>query len=107
RFSADIINPTPNFNGTAVDQKSNKFVLGHVESVSHSFAVGANGARTFQTSIEFVRGIFTDANGVPVDGEAGLLDESATAVYGGQNNNRNVFATSETADPDPKKLRGQ
>jgi hypothetical protein len=58
-FDAGLIGVTPNYNSGSV-KKTNIYVLGHVESVQNSFSVGADGSRSFQTTIQFVRGIFVD-----------------------------------------------
>jgi hypothetical protein len=54
----------PNFfAGMSLIDPSNAFLLVHVESVTHQFAVNENGARSYITMIQFVRGIFTNAKG--------------------------------------------
>lgn len=58
-FDASLINAAPNYNSASVDKKP-IFVLAHVESVQNNFTVGSDGARSFQTTIQFVRGIFVD-----------------------------------------------
>lgn len=47
------------------------YLMAHVESISHSFSVDQNGARTFLTDIQFVRGIVCDkqGNAVKMPGE--------------------------------------
>jgi len=62
RFDAGLINPTPNANAAANNAKKNQYVLAHVESVSHNFAVGPDGARVYTTTIQFVRGIYVNQN---------------------------------------------
>lgn len=57
--------------------ETSRYLLAHVENISHTFAVDPNtGARTFNTVIHFVRGIFTDYEGV-------LLGNSALLVAAG------------------------
>ena len=81
-------------------------ILAHVESISHSFTVGANGERTFRTTINFVRGLVVNENRVPFkDGrididsqKIGILDEK---------NSRGNFGNSAENDPDPKIVDGK
>lgn len=76
-FDAGLINITPNHNSGSV-KKSNIFVLGHVESVQNNFSVGHDGTRSFQTTIQFVRGIFVDEDKNLI-GE-GTIDTLASAL---------------------------
>lgn len=59
-FDAKLIGITPNYNGKSSSVKDTIYVLAHVESVQHSFSVNSEGARTYQTSINFVRGIIVN-----------------------------------------------
>lgn len=55
-FDAGLIGVTPNYNSGSL--KTNKvYVLGHVETVQNTFMVNHDGTRSFQTTIQFVRGI--------------------------------------------------
>lgn len=47
------------------------YLMAHVENISHTFSVDQNGARTFLTDIQFVRGIVCDkqGNAVKMPGE--------------------------------------
>ena len=106
RFSADLLNPNPNINDATNKAKKNEFILGHVESISHTFTVNPdNGARTYRTTINFVRGIIVNQNNVSVGD--GLLDQFATQVGQEDDRNRlNTISTSDDSDPDPQKIRG-
>lgn len=105
RFSADLINPNPNINKATKQAGKNQFILAHVESVQHSFTVSPEGARSYRTTINFVRGIIVNKNNINV-GE-GMLDRYATDLTQQDDRNRvNVISTSDKSDPDPQKIRG-
>jgi hypothetical protein len=105
-FDAGLINPTPNINQAAVKSQTNAYILAHIESVQHSFAVDDNGARTYRTTIQFVRGITVNSNNEVV-GE-GMLDQDVTKTSQSDDRNRlNTVSTSDIrSDPDPQKVRG-
>lgn len=106
RFDAGLINPTPNANAAANNAKKNQYVLAHVESVSHNFAVGPDGARVYTTTIQFVRGIYVNQN-LQLYGE-GKLDKYPNNVPpAGDRNISNTVSTSELDDPDPQKIFGK
>jgi hypothetical protein len=58
---------------------SNIKILAHVQSISHRFSYIENGSRSFITTINFVRGIMTDANGEKLLGSKsfGIATESS------------------------------
>lgn len=58
--------------------KTDSYLLLHVENIRHSFSVDERGARTYFTTIDFVRGLITDQNG-NVAAES-LLDESVVGL---------------------------
>ncbi|CAM6003881.1 unnamed protein product [Sphagnum balticum] len=114
-FDAGLINPTANINNGANKNTNTNYVLAHVESVDHTFSVNQEGARTYITSIQFVRGVIVNKsnNNYTLVG-SGSLDEFASTL---QNilykNTNNTFSTSDgiqdpshPIDPDPQKLRG-
>lgn len=70
-FDASILGYAP-FN---TKQTQNTQILAHVENLSHDFSVNEEGARTFFTTINFVRGIPTDAAGNPVDPKTGIATD--------------------------------
>lgn len=41
-------------------------ILGHIESISHTFTVQSNGARDFQTTINFCRGVIVNKKGTSI-----------------------------------------
>lgn len=104
-FDAGLLNPTPNINKKTRDSGKNHYIMAHVENVSHSFGVSPDGARTYRTTIQFVRGIVTYENGELVGD--GMLDQNATLVTQAEDRNSlNVNSTSDILDPDPQKVRG-
>lgn len=105
RFDAGLINPTPNINNETKNNGANQFILAHVETVSHSFSVNAEGARSYRTTINFVRGIVVNENNL-IYGE-GALDQDATKVsQASDRNTKNTVSTSVPEDPDPKHVKG-
>lgn len=108
KFDVGLINPNPNFNKNSVDKGDvdGIYVMGHVENVSHTFTVSAEGARSYRTTIQFVRGILVNNDG-SVFGD-GMLDQNVTLVKQEQDRNRlNVISTSDTQDPDSQKVYGK
>ena len=106
RFDAGLLNPTPNMNEATVNSHKNQFILAHIESVSHSFTVNDEGARSYRTTIQFVRGIVTRENGT-LFGE-GMLDQDAMKVSQHKDRNQlnNISTSDILSDPDPQKVRG-
>lgn len=109
RFDAGLINPTPNLNIKTKKSGINHYILAHVENVSHSFSVSEGGARSYKTTIQFVRGIVVNDNNENV-GE-GMLDQMASGnnalSQADDRNSLNINSTSDSQDPDPQKVRGQ
>lgn len=106
RFDAKLINPTPNINKDSKSSNTNHNILAHVENVSHSFSVNQEGARSYRTTIQFVRGIIVNNNNINI-GE-GMLDQDATKLTQADDRNSvNVNSTSDNSDPDTQKVKGQ
>lgn len=106
RFDAGLINPTPNINFDSKKKGKNEYILAHVEGISHSFTVSQDGARSYRTTIQFVRGIVVNENNINI-GE-GLLDQDVTKLsQSDDRNTANVNSTSGSQDPDPQKVRGK
>jgi hypothetical protein len=104
KFDVGLINPTPNINKSTVDKKKNQSVLAHVESISHSFAINGD-ARTYITTIQFVRGIIVEGDNV-ISGR-GTLDKFASSILDNDDRNTvNTISTSTDSDPD-QKVRGR
>lgn len=104
-INADLISPTPNLKAQSLVDGTNSYMLAHVESVNQSFTAGPDGARTYVTTIQFVRGILVYENGQPVG--SGTLDTYASAIQDfEEKNTQNVISTSDSSDPDPQKVRG-
>jgi hypothetical protein len=96
RFDAGFINPTPNINQATADAGTNMFVLAHIESVSHSFTLVNGDARSYTTTIQFVRGVVVNNQNVRV-GE-GALDQFTTSVLV-DTNDTNVFGDKDADTP--------
>jgi hypothetical protein len=79
------------------------YLLAHVEGVSHNFGVNSEtGARSFSTTIRFVRGVITNKNGqiIGSDQLEGAIDMKAQAIGGGEEKNKNVVYNSTITDPE-------
>lgn len=97
RFDVGLVNPTPNMNQKSNQDKTNKFVLAHVENISNSFTVNSEGARTFITTIQFVRGIIVDGDNKLVG--AGMLDKLSSDIpTTNENNDLNVVRERNKGD---------
>jgi hypothetical protein len=110
RFEAGLINLTPNINENNLKKAKNDdfYILAHVENIAHSFSVKSDGARTYTTTIQFVRGILVNKNNQEVSADGAVLDSVAWKVNAIQDKNTaTVFANSDSQDPDSKKVRGQ
>lgn len=108
RFDAQLVNPTQNMNTdqlTASSPSQKYFILGHVESVNHKFSVSIEGARSYQTVIQFVRGIVVNSKNMAInDGTIDTLSSKITQTQ--EKNTTNTLGTSDSLDPDPQKTRG-
>lgn len=124
-IDANVLGPV-SFNSLQEGQKA--YLLAHVESISHNFQISQEGARSFSTTIQFVRGVITQENGTifgssssgigatsffnlgalagqsdPLDG---ALDQNAGSLKTSQEKNSRVIATSTVTDFDKSKLKG-
>lgn len=95
-----ILTSSKNFN-MADKTFENTYLMGHIEAVRHSFSVDYSGARTYQTTIEFSRGIIVDAmsdiSGYLEDGTYLLDDILTNKPYDRTfDNTANVNSVSET-----------
>lgn len=70
------------------------YLLAHIENVTHKFSVNTNGARTYVTSVQFVRGLFTDSTGDLISGLADPISDPFDKNYKYGLLDRNVMATS-------------
>lgn len=88
---------------------NNVYLLAHVESVTHQFSVTEEGARSFSTIVQFVRGIFTDKSGINLNIAAmGAIDASSTAMEPNDERLPNVVRTSTPLDTDKNsQFKGQ
>jgi hypothetical protein len=105
KLDAEVLNPSHNFNGRQATAKDKTYLLAHVESVSNSFYITPEGARTYRTTIQFVRGIMVMANGrtpYSTDKGAGAIDaNSGSLSTDSRRNTQNTIAVSEPYDPNP------
>lgn len=101
---------------TSFNEKQNNssqltYLLAHVESISHELQVdNITGARSFITTVHFIRGVITDQNGEILgrDGSLqGVLDLEADALTSSGEKINNTLATSTQNDPDTDKLKGR
>jgi len=108
-FKAEGFGPAKNISSAQKESRRFTYILAHVESVSHTAQVDPNGARSFVTSINFVRGLISDVNGKVVStvGNAGAVDQDAAKVTPSVEKNTGTLGTSSTKDPDRQKLRGK
>ncbi len=98
-FDAGLVGVSANYNSATAGLGPGKcFVLGHVESVQHSFTVEPDGARAFQTVIQFVRGVIVDENKTLIGD--GCLDTLSTDLqYQDSRNSITTVGTSTVDDP--------
>lgn len=102
----------PNMNKKLADNAQNTteiYFTAHVENISHSFTVDGNGARSFNTTVQFVRGVITDKDGKVINDEEDsiAIDTTGTRQNGRERQkNRKVLGTSTDRDPDQRKLKG-
>ncbi len=102
-FDAELVNPSLNYSSDSLNNKNTK-ILAHVESIKHSFTINSSGARTFITTIDFVRGVLANENRELIGD--GSLDALATSVTHPQDRNRkNIMAVSDPSDPDDQKIK--
>ncbi len=101
-FSVDALTPTANMNLVdSLIRETGDFILGHVENVSHEFSVGENGARSFITTVQFVRGIVVDeGKNVPPSMDPGL-DQSTDAHGAFDVKAKNVVVTASKISTKP------
>jgi hypothetical protein len=87
------------------DTPNAHYFTAHVEGISHSMGVDNQGARTFVTSINFVRGVITDVDGkligLPAAGDSYATDESALSTsHSDERNSAMSIVTDLGVDPD-------
>jgi len=91
-FNAKLIGVTPNQNSSANNDEE-IFVLAHVESIQHQFSVDNEGARSFQTSINFVRGILVNKHKQLIG--SGTIDDLASKLSKVNSKNNVTVVPSE------------
>jgi len=91
-FDAGLIGVTHNYNSQSPREKTIN-VLAHVENVQNTFSVNNDGTRSFQTTIQFVRGILVNEHKQLI-GE-GTIDSIASALSKSDSRNgRTVISAS-------------
>lgn len=108
-FPAEGFGPAKNISAAQKASRRFTYILAHVESITHTAQVDPNGARSFITNINFVRGLISDINGKVVStvGNAGAVDQDAEKVTPLVEKNKGTFGTSSSKDPDRQKLKGK
>lgn len=104
---ASVFSNTGNMNRANREGRATH-VLAHVEGVAHMFQEH-DGARSFITTINFVRGILVDKNGQIVqDQDRALRDKDASLSRPiDDSNTKNIFGSSADMDIDPTHLKGK
>ena len=93
-FDAKVIGVTPNYNSQSKTASSNTiYVLAHVESVQNTFSVDADGVRTFQTTINFVRGILVNEQKQLIG--TGTIDNLASLLNKDDSKNSTTVVSSK------------
>lgn len=100
KIDARLINPTPNMN-RAMATSASPYLIAHVENISHSFSVGEDGARQYRTTIQFVRGMIVDGDGIAI-GDAAVDKYTSTnnSSKTEDDNTVNTIISSGKLDPD-------
>lgn len=101
-FDAQLINPNKNFSILQNATPATGYILGHVENVSHSFGITTEGARTYTTTIQFVRGILVNQAKTLVNStlDPGVLDVKASLTPEQMDlNNQNTFTVATVDIP--------
>lgn len=76
-LDSSVFVKAPNVVGQKIDSK----FVAHVESVSYTFSVDSNGARSYYCGVNFIRGVFANAKGTELlNKESFGIDSLATAI---------------------------
>jgi hypothetical protein len=104
-FDAKLLGLTPNYNSASTTTEAiytappeTIYVLAHVETVQHSFYIDSDGARSFRTTISFVRGILVDRQKKLIG--SGTIDTLASSLS--YSNSRNSETTIAVGEHEPK-----
>ena len=100
KIKQDVLGQTYNTNSATINQKDS-YLLAHVENITNTFRVDQNGARSWVTTISFVRGIMVSNNGKLI-GE-GKMDSKSTDIKAQQDNTVNTVEVSSGMDISPKR----
>ncbi len=120
RVKAEVLGLSKNISAVQKATRIETYVTAHVESITHTAQVDPNGARSFVTNINFVRGIITDVNGnivaataidkhigKRVTTNAGAVDQDARKLTASAEKNQGTVSTSGSKDPDRRKFKGK
>lgn len=104
-----VISSNFNLNTKTKQKRQAAYLLAHVENITNRASVDGNGARSFTTSIQFVRGVIADSSGNPFSQDATqMLDQDTSLIQiDEERNSDRIFGTSSQLDPDSQKLRGR
>lgn len=101
---SSVLSGSDNFNDKQFFSDKRTYLLAHVESISHQSGVDNNGARSFMTSINFVRGIIVDKNrNIINNNDVGAVDQDASKMTPSIEVNQNNLNSSTSIDPDKEK----
>lgn len=111
---SEVVAPAQNINIDSIRNKTKSYMLAHVESVSNTVNVSEDGARSFITNLNFVRGIITSEDGSPLgfNNPTMTMDQDTSILSPAQElNSDRAFGTSSgtdgKSDPDIQKLKGK
>lgn len=91
-IDAKVLGSTGNINKKHLNN-SDAYLLAHVETVDHEFAVNGNDSRSFYTVVRFVRGIITDSSGKPINNSDITVDNNASELTEIEELNHEVILT--------------
>jgi hypothetical protein len=94
-----------NLNVTTQEQQDDAYLMAHVENIGHTVSVNAVGARTYATTIQFVRGVIASSSGEPFSQDAtAMLDQNSAVIPVNQKvNSDRVLNTPTKADPSTRR----
>lgn len=100
QFDAQLLAPDKNFNLAQSTAPNISYILAHVENVSHNFTVTTEGARSYTTTIQFVRGILIGENKNLLSLEPGTLDPKGSLTPNALDTNKqNITFTLTNESP--------
>lgn len=95
----------PSFNLGQGADGGDSYLLANIESVSNSFTVNNNGARSFSTTVQFTRGIIVDSKNNTVNApDKGALDRFSEALSSEEERNKRALITGSPLNPNGNKV---